>query len=53
MVDYENYDNDTNPSDEDYSAFVEWLSKLTASELGSAKGQPEKQKQILPLLQKG
>ena len=46
-MDYENYDNDTNPSDEDYSAFVEWLSKLTASELCSAKGQPEQQKQIL------
>jgi|SRR5579871_2473219 len=41
------FDNDTNPSDADYFAFVEWLSNLTASELRESKGDPERQKQAL------
>ncbi|BDI30966.1 hypothetical protein CCAX7_30170 [Capsulimonas corticalis] len=46
-VDYENFDNDSGSSDEEYSAFVEWLSELTAMDLREAKGDPEKQKQAL------
>lgn len=46
-MDYETYDNDSNPSDADYIAFVEWLSALTADELRVAKGDLEKEKQAL------
>jgi len=46
-MDYENYDNDSNDSDEDYSAFVKWLSDLTAGELRRAKGDSQQQKQAL------
>ena len=46
-MDYENYDDDTNESDDDYFDFVHWLSDLTASELRQAKGIPEQQKQAI------
>ncbi len=46
-MDYESYDNDTDPSDEDYFAFVEWLSNRTASELRQALGDREVQQQAL------
>ncbi len=43
----ETFDNDAYSSDDDYFAFVEWLSELTATELRQAKGNPEQQKQAL------
>lgn len=46
-MDYENYDDDANDSDDDYFAFVEWLSDLTAGELRRAKGDRAQQKQAL------
>ena len=46
-MDYDSYDNDTNESDEDYFAFVEWLSDLATAELRQAKGDSERQKQAL------
>lgn len=45
--DFSKFDNDTDPSDEDYAAFVEWLSERTASELRQAKGDVELQKKCL------
>jgi hypothetical protein len=46
-VDYERFDNDANESDEDYFAFVEWLSDLAAAELREAKHDPARQRQAL------
>ncbi len=46
-MDFANYDNDANPSDADYFAFVAWLSDLTAQELVQAKGSPRQQKRAL------
>ena len=46
-MDYENYDNDTDESDANYFAFVEWLSERTATELRTAKADPLAQKQVL------
>lgn len=46
-MDYSTFDNHTDPSDDNYFAFVRWLSELTASELRVAKGDPEQQKQAL------
>jgi len=46
-VDYETYDNDANDDDDDYFAFVEWLSELTAAELRRAKGDPQEQRLAL------
>ena len=46
-MDCETFDNDANPSDEDYFAFVAWLSNLAASELREAKGDQDKQKEAL------
>jgi len=47
IMDYEAYDNDANPSDDDYFMFVDWLSRMTASELHAAKGDPGEQKEAL------
>lgn len=47
QMDYENYDDDTNESDDDYFDFIHWLSDLAALELREAKGNPEQQKQAL------
>ena len=44
MMDYENYDNDEDESDENYRLFVEWLENLTSVELRQAKGDVEQQK---------
>ena len=46
-MDYSKFDNDADTSDEEYFAFVEWLSAQTAEELRQARGEPEKQKQAL------
>lgn len=46
-MDYEHYDNDANPSNDDYVAFVAWLSEAAASELREAKGDPAGQKAAL------
>jgi len=46
-LDYENYDNDTNESDEDYFKFVAWLADLTATDLRAAKSDPAEQRQAL------
>ena len=46
-MDYQNYDKDTDNSDEDYFVFVSWLSDLTAAELREAKRDPTQQKQAL------
>ncbi len=46
-INYESYDNDTNPSDDDYFAFVNWLRARTTHELRQAEGDPERQKQAL------
>ena len=44
----EDFDNDADDSsDEDYSAFVQWLSQVTAEELREAKGNPDQQRQAL------
>ena len=48
-MDYESYNNDSDPepTSEEYSAFVDWLSEIAASELRKAKENPEQQKQAL------
>jgi len=46
-MDFENYDKDSNESDEDYCKFVEWLSNLAAADLRAAKLDPAAQKQAL------
>jgi hypothetical protein len=47
-LDYETFDNeDVNASDDDYAAFVGWLSQLAAAELREARGEPDRQKQAL------
>jgi hypothetical protein len=46
-MDYANFDRVADQSDEDYSAFVKWLSNLTAVDLRAAKGDPEQQKRAL------
>jgi hypothetical protein len=43
-MDYENFDNDNDDSDENYFAFVRWLEDLTAIDLRQAKGDIEAQK---------
>lgn len=47
MIDFDKFDNDTDPSDDNYSAYVAWLSSLIAEELRWAKGNPERQKRVL------
>lgn len=46
-MDYDKFDNDSDASDADYFAFVEWLSEHAATELRQAKGETERQKQAL------
>jgi hypothetical protein len=46
-MDYNKFDNDANSSEADYFAFVQWLSEHTAAELRQAKGNREKQKNVL------
>lgn len=48
-MDYETCDNDSDPepTEEEYTDFVNWLSGTAASELRAAKGDPEQQKQAL------
>ncbi len=46
-MDFNKFDNDTEESDENYFAYVAWLSELTAKDLRQVKGQPEQQKQTL------
>jgi hypothetical protein len=46
-MDFDKFDSDTDASDENYLAFVDWLSELTANELRQAKGSPEQQKLAL------
>lgn len=44
----EDFDNDADDSsDENYSAFVQWLSQVTATELRAAKGNPDQERQAL------
>ena len=47
MMDFNKFDNDTDPSDKNYFAFVAWISELTANELREVRGNPEKQKEVL------
>ncbi len=46
-MDFSKFDNDTDESEENYSAYVDWLSELTANELRHVKDNPEQQKQAL------
>ena len=46
-MDYNKFDNDGETSDEEYFAFVKWLSAQTADELRQCKSEPEKQKRAL------
>lgn len=46
-VDFGTYDNDTNPCDDDYFEFVEWLEDLTVAELRRAGGDPHEQRQAV------
>ena len=45
--DFENYDDDTNLSDDTYFEYIHRLSKLTESELREAKGNADLEKQAL------
>jgi hypothetical protein len=44
---FDNFDNDANASEADYSAFVQWLSEHTAAELRQAQGNREQTKRVL------
>ena len=47
-MDYEKFDNDDpETSDEEYSAYVEWLSVRTAEQLRQAKGDAVEQRLVL------
>ncbi len=46
-MDFDKFDNDADESDENYSAYVDWLSELTGEDLRRAKGHSEQQKQAL------
>ncbi len=46
-MNFTKFDNDTDESDENYTAYVAWLSNLTAEDLRLVKGHPEQQKQAL------
>jgi hypothetical protein len=46
-MNFEHYDNDMNPSDADYFAFVNWLSEKTADELRTAKGDNQREEEAL------
>jgi hypothetical protein len=48
MLDYETFDNDTDDTtDEEYRAFVAWISEQTATQLRAVKGDADAQKQVL------
>ena len=46
-MDFTKFDNDADESDENYFAYVAWLSKLTAADLRSVKGDAQQQKLAL------
>ena len=46
-MDFEKFDNDAGTSDDEYVAFVEWLSGRAADELRQAEDSPELQKLVL------
>lgn len=46
-MNYETFDNDTDPSDANYFDFVKWLSKRTAAELEQTKGNREETRKVL------
>lgn len=46
-MDFNKFDNDAEESDDNYFAYVAWLSELTAEDLRRVKGSPEQQKQAL------
>lgn len=46
-MDFTKFDNDTDESDENYFAYVAWLSNLTAADLRSVKGNTQQQKLAL------
>jgi hypothetical protein len=46
-MDFNKFDNDTDESDDNYFAYVAWLSDLTAEDLRRVKGSPEQQKEAL------
>ncbi len=46
-MDFSKFDNDADESDENYSAYVDWLSELTANDLRHVKDNPGQQKQAL------
>ena len=46
-AEFNQFDNDTDPSDENYFAFVRELEKRTAAELMAAQGNPDAQKAAL------
>ena len=47
-MDYEAFDNDNEvTTDEQYFAFVAWLSSWTANDFRTAKGNPEREKEAL------
>lgn len=46
-MDFNKFDNDAEESDDNYFAYVVWLSELTAEDLRGVKGSPERQKDAL------
>ena len=46
-MDYDRFDNDSDTSEADYRAFVEWLSEGAVTEFRQARGDAERQKQVL------
>ena len=46
-MDFTKFDSDTDESDENYFAYVAWLSKRTAADLRSVKGNAQQQKLAL------
>ena len=46
-MDFGKFDNDADESDENYFSYVAWLSKLTAADLQSVKGNAQQQKLAL------
>jgi hypothetical protein len=46
-MDFNTFDNDADESDENYFAYIDWLSELTANDLRHVKDNPEQQKQAL------
>lgn len=46
-MNYDTFNNDTNASEADYFAFVQWLCERTAAGLRQASRNPEQQKSVL------